>query len=90
MRVVLIRDGSKCMGNPGRDNGQGGKHFFGRKKKGVRTFSAIEKGGKYFFLEKINWAEYFFNGKRMLHEIFSSYRLKKLIIRIILLVKIEV
>ena len=38
MIVVLIRDGSKCMGNPGRDNGQGGKHFFGRKKRGRWLF----------------------------------------------------
>ena len=87
---TACRDGSKFMGNPGRDNRQGGKHFFGRKKKGAGTFFAIKKGGKYFFLEKIKGTNIIFHRKKGGHEIFSSHRINILINRIILLLKIEV
>ena len=65
------RDGSKFMGNPGRDNSRGGgANSFWEEKKGdffhrADTFS-VEKGG---------------------HEKFSSYRIKILLTRIIILVQ---
>ena len=36
--VHSLKDGLKFMGNLGRDNRQGGKHFFGRKKMGRVLF----------------------------------------------------
>ena len=41
----IIRDVSRFMGNLGRDNRQGGKHFFGEEKKGARTFFCHKKRG---------------------------------------------
>ena len=83
MRVVLIMDGSKCMGTPCRDNGQGGKH-------GGEDFFCHRKRGQIFFSWKNKLGRIFFQRKKGVMRFFSSYRLKILIIRIILLVKIEV
>ena len=54
LRLKLIiqglREGAKFMGNPGRVYLQGGRPFFGKKKKGARTFFRQKKGGQVLFL----------------------------------------
>ena len=50
----LLRDGSKSIEYPGRDQRQGGDDFFSKKKiGGRRLFFEKKKGGKDFFYNKI-------------------------------------
>ena len=65
-----IREGAKFMGNLGRVYLQGGRHFFGKKKKGERTFFRHKKGGQVFFYLEKRGATFFFWRKKGGQEVF--------------------